>query len=117
MPGAAAIPATVAHALTEREFQAQVLALAHFYRWRSAHWHDSRRQVRPGVHVGDKDAAGFPDIVLARPPELLIIELKAEKGRLSPAQREWLQLLEMCGVEVHVWRPSSWPEIEKRLQR
>ena len=113
----AGIPATVANALSERAFQSQVLDLAHQLGWRSAHWHDSRRQVRPGVHVGDKDAAGFPDIVLCRPPELLVIELKAQKGRLTDTQLSWLQDLGMCDIDVFVWRPADWPEILERLSR
>lgn len=117
MPGAAAIPVTVANALSERSFQSQVIDLAKQAGWSVAHWHDSRRQVRPGVHVGDKDAAGFPDLVICRPPELMVVELKAEKGRLSVAQREWLRLLDLCGVETHVYRPSDWPAVNERLQR
>ncbi len=115
MSGAARIPATVASALSETAFQAQVIHYARMTGWQVAHFHDSRRQVRPGVHVGDKDAAGFPDLVLARPPALMFVELKAEKGRLTDLQREWLQTLERCELDVRVWRPSDWPEIEKTL--
>src|SRR4051794_14872899 len=115
MPGASSMPSTVAHSLSEKQFQTQVLDLAALMGWTTAHFHDSRREVRPGVHVGDRAAAGFPDVVLARPPKLLVVELKAEKGRVSDAQRGWLQLLERCGVDVRVWRPSSWPEIEETL--
>jgi hypothetical protein len=114
---AAAIPPTVAHSLSEASFQEQVIDLAEQYGWRVAHFHDSRRQVRPGVHVGDKRAAGWPDLTLCRPPEFLVVELKAETGRLTDAQRSWLQALEMSGVEIHVWKPSQWPEIQERLAR
>jgi hypothetical protein len=51
---------------------------------------------------------------------MVIAELKAEKGRLSPAQRHWLAELEMVAeqascVRVFLWRPSSWPDIERVL--
>ena len=107
MPGASLIPPTVAHSLTEEQFSQKVSDLASYTGWKLRyHTHDSRRS-----------AAGFPDWIFCRPPELIAVELKAEKGRLSDAQREWLQALEMCDVEVHVWRPSQWPEIQARLGR
>jgi hypothetical protein len=72
------------------------------------------------VHVGDRDAAGWPDWVFVRDEDMVIVELKAEKGRLSLAQKIWLAELECvaavsAGVRVFVWRPSSWPEIERVL--
>lgn len=89
----------------EREFQASVVDLALLRGWRAWHDNDSRRNV-----------AGLPDLLLVRPPRLLFAELKTEKGRLSPAQREWLDALGRCpGIEVHVWRPGNWPEIEEAL--
>lgn len=107
-------PALVA--LSERDFQAQIIDLAEIRRWRVAHFHDSRRQVAPGVHVGDRHAAGFPDLILARPPRLLALELKREKARKpTGAQREWLRTLGLCGVEAHLLRPSDWPTIERLL--
>lgn len=117
MSGAANIPVTVANALSEEDFQKQVYDLATLYGWKAFHVHDSRREVKPGVFVGDKDARGFPDWLFARPPELLVVELKREAGRLSEPQRLWLTTLEACGVECAVWRPSDWPVIEKRLSR
>jgi hypothetical protein len=101
----AGIPATVANSLSEANFQQQVLDLATVYGWRHFHVRDSRRSD-----------PGWPDLVLLRPPKLLIVELKRETGRLSVAQSDWLRLLEMCGVDVRVWRPSSWPDIEATLK-
>lgn len=100
----AGIPATVAHSLSEKDLQQQVLDLATLYGWRHFHVRDSRGSD-----------PGWPDLVLLRPPKLLIVELKRETGRLSVAQSDWLRLLDMCGVDVRVWRPSSWPEIEETL--
>jgi len=62
-------------------------------------------------------AAGWPDLTLARPPELLFAELKAPRGRLSPAQERWIELLRACGQEVHVWRPADFDAIHGRLKR
>lgn len=60
---------------------------------------------------------GYPDLFAVHPEQqrLLVIELKSEKGQLTAAQARWLQTLEGRVVQTHVWRPSSWPEIERVL--
>lgn len=94
-----------------------MIEVARLYGWRVAHFHDSRRQVKPGVFVGDKDAAGFPDLVLVRPPEVMFVELKRETGKTTDAQDEWLQALTECGCEVLLVRPSDERDFIRRLQR
>lgn len=59
---------------------------------------------------------GWPDLALARDGEFLLAELKTEAGRESEVQRASLGLLGLA-VEVHVWRPSDWADIERRLRR
>jgi HNH endonuclease/VRR-NUC domain len=92
--------------LRERDWHQQVVEVATLYGWRHFHAFDMRRSD-----------AGWPDIVLCRPPELLIVELKAEHGKLQVAQEEWLADLWACGIETAVWRPSSFDEIHGRLRR
>jgi hypothetical protein len=60
---------------------------------------------------------GFPDLVIARtdPPRLIYAELKSQKGRIAPEQREWQERLEANGQEFYIWRPSDWPDIERIL--
>lgn len=97
---------------TEAGFQAAVVQLAELHGWRWWHDNDSRR-----------NKSGFPDLVLVRDGVLIFAELKTEKGRVSPAQTEWLAALELVGhdsvgvVQVHVWRPRDWPTIESTLSR
>jgi hypothetical protein len=92
--------------ITEAQLQTAVLELAALFKWRHYHTHDSRRS-----------AAGFPDLVLVRPPDVLYVELKSDKGRLTPEQTAWLQDLEKAGQEVHIWRPADWHDgtIRNRL--
>jgi hypothetical protein len=60
--------------------------------------------------------AGFPDLVLVRPPRCLFAELKTEIGRLSQRQEVWQLLLAGCpGVESYVWRPHDELEIHRIL--
>lgn len=94
--------------MREKEWQAQVIELAVLYGWFVYHTFDSRRSN-----------AGWPDLVLCRPTtgELIFVELKTDVGRLSPAQRSWLRVLEDCNQEVHVWRPRDFEAVHARLKR
>ena len=74
--------------------------------WLCYHTHDSRRSE-----------PGFPDIVMVRPPSVLFAELKTDTGRVTPAQRMWLEALGRCpGIEAYVWRPSDFDAIVERLK-
>jgi hypothetical protein len=42
-----------------------------------------------------QNAAGFPDLVLVRPPYVLFLELKTEKGRAREEQLTWLRQLRL----------------------
>ena len=89
----------------EPAWQRQVLELARLHRWAAYHPYDSRRSE-----------AGWPDLAMCRPPRLLLVELKSTTGRLSKAQRRWLDLLGACpGVEVYCWRPADWDEVVRVL--
>jgi hypothetical protein len=96
-------------AQTEAQFQTAVIEFARLSGWRVYHTHDSRHSE-----------PGFPDLTMVRNGCLIFAELKADKGRLSPAQREWLADLETVAgwpaVEVYTWRPSQWSEIEEALR-
>jgi len=63
--------------------------------------------------------AGFPDLVLVRPPVIIFAELKSARGRLSSSQRAWLERFQQCSipgrVETHIWRPNDWPDILRIL--
>jgi hypothetical protein len=92
--------------VTEREFSQAVSDLAKMRGFLSYHTHDSRRS-----------APGFPDWVFVKPPRLIFAELKTEKGKLSPAQADWIAVLgDVPGVEVYVWRPSQLDEIAEVLK-
>ena len=124
--------------LSEEAFRAQVEGLARFYGWLIYHAPDKRPSGRTGRV--QRVTRGFPDEVLVRGPELLVVELKAERGRLGPGQQEWLDAfgvvsaavaalvaavdgiglapnVERPAVEAYLWRPSDWDAIEERLAR
>lgn len=102
----------------ENDFMRQVMELAKLYGWKVAHFGASVRVVgKSRTFVGDKDAAGFPDLVLVKGEHLIIAELKAPKGVLSGAQKEWLCALAETDAEVYLWRPEDWVDIQQILAK
>lgn len=122
--GVAATPASardIGRALrqTEKQFAQQVVDLAKMLGWRVY------RTWLP-IH----SPAGFPDLVLVRPPRLIFAELKSSEGKTTPKQDEWLAdlravaaaaevPLDMGGrrtaVTVHLWRPTDFDDIARIL--
>lgn len=89
---------------SEKGFLAAVVRLARLCGWLVYHTHDSRRSQ-----------AGFPDLVLCKPPRVIYAELKSERGRVRPEQQQWLERLRACGADARLWRPSDWKEIQEVL--
>ena len=91
--------------ISEAAFQSRVIQWATLNGWLVYHTFDSRRSVE-----------GFPDLVLVK-DTVVYLELKAEKGRVSPAQEKWVHRLHQAGQEVRIVRPSDWPWIVERFGR
>ena len=92
--------------LTEREFTRQVRDLAQLFGWARYH-----------TWLSKHSSAGFPDEVLVRAPRIVFAELKADAGKVSAAQAEWLDQLAGCpAVEVCLWRPDMIDSIALYLQ-
>lgn len=93
-------------AITEREFQRQVLDLAAILGWSAYHPQLSKWSER-----------GWPDLALVRPPRLVFAELKRQNGRTTAHQDRWLELLRgVPGVEVFLWRPDDFDAIAEVLR-
>ena len=92
---------------TEKDFMRAIHLLAELCGWLIYHTHDSRRSP-----------AGFPDLVLVKPPRVLFIETKSEKGRVTPEQQTWLTALEACDEppQTYLARPSDWESIAAVIQ-
>lgn len=92
---------------TEKAFERAVVEYAELNGWLVYHTQDSRRSN-----------SGFPDLTLVRGDRLVFAELKADRGRLSDAQVDWVHALDLVEhVQAGVFRPSMWSEIEKVLAR
>lgn len=103
--------------MSEAELASEVLKLAKLFGWKCHHtrpsWSADGERCMTAIQ-GDK---GFVDWVFARlkqvPIEdggleasILLVELKTEKGKLSPAQEEWAVYLKPTGL-YRLWRPSD----------
>lgn len=104
------------HQISEKVFTKQVIDLARWYKWLVAHF-------RPGMDRRGKwqtavqgDGAGFPDLVMVRPPRIIFAELKSARGKLTKDQAVWLESLRRSDVEQYEWRPEQIAEIERILK-
>lgn len=94
--------------LTEAQWQTQVLDLARRFGWHTYHTRYSLGSM-----------AGFPDLVLwhTQLQVTLFVELKSDKGRETPTQRDCLASLGYAGNAVYTWRPADWDQVVARLSR
>lgn len=95
--------------MTEKQLSQAIVDAAGLLGWLVYRTHDSRRSP-----------AGFPDLVLVKPPRIVFAELKTETGRLQPDQVKWLAGLSaiagdvadltvggLPAIVVALWRPSD----------
>lgn len=83
-----------------------IIDLCSWLRLRWYHTHDSRRSP-----------AGFPDLVIAGPNQVIYAELKSTRGRLTADQAAWIEALNAAGTNAYVWRPDDIHEINVILQK
>ena len=93
--------------LTEKTFRAQVVGLARALGWEVY-----------GAWLSIHSRSGYPDLHLWHPMKRrsLWAELKTERGKLSDAQAATIETMRMAGLDVRIWRPSDWEEIENALK-
>lgn len=89
----------VRDAMSEADLQAAVLAMCRWMGLLVYHTHDSRRSQ-----------PGYPDLTIAGPGGVIFRELKTARGRVSDAQKRWLQVLGAGHADAAVWRPADLAE-------
>lgn len=101
--------------ISEATFTQQVIQLARVLGWRVAHFRPAMTKGGRWVTPMSGDV-GFPDLVLIKPGRIIFAELKAEKGRLTPAQEKWLETAKAAGIQACLWRPRDIDQIEHILR-
>ncbi len=99
-------------ALSETAWTSRVIDIARLHSWRVAHFRPARTQN--GWRTPMEGDIGVPDLILARDGDVLLVELKTDRGRVLPDQQKWLDHL---GVHGRVWRPRDSDEVLARLVR
>lgn len=84
--------------INEKKFQKDIMDYAAEHGWLVHHCYSSKYC----------SGAGFPDLVMVRDGEILLVELKSETGRTSRKQMDWLQAY----PHMKIWRPSMWDKIK-----
>ena len=86
--------------LSERDFLRHYVAALRSLGFDVAHHYDSR--------FSDQGTKGVPDLTIVGHAFFFMVELKREKGIVSPEQHHWSDELTKAGVPVLVCRPSDW---------
>ena len=103
--------------IKEKQFQQAVIELAELRGFRVYHVSNVRGKLRSDTSVG------FPDLVMTNGKVLIFAELKVGGNEPTAHQDKWLKLLRMIMVitrnvvQVYVWKPENWNEIELLLTR
>ena len=108
----------VSQRMTEKELKSIVLTMAHRAGW--MYHHDLPAVNSRGRWMTHFEGmGGFPDVLLLHPnyAQLMVLELKTDKGRTTTRQDNWLAAFGLAGIENHVVRPSDLEFITHRLTR
>ena len=101
--------------LTEKQFQHTITEGLTYCGW--AYNHVFRSQMKDGRWRTTTTAKGFPDLQAVKPGFILVIEVKADKGRFEPGQEKWLAMFHDAGALSWCLRPrDSWEDIASWIQ-
>lgn len=100
--------------VTEAVYQAVIVKVARHHGWHVVHTY--RTKVGPGQWRTATTENGVPDLMLMRPPSLVFLEVKAQKGTAAPEQIAWIADAQACtGVEAYIVRPTDWSSVAELL--
>ena len=94
--------------MTEAELKDIVISVAKRYGWLIHH--DLPAQNNRGRWLTNiQGDAGFPDLLMVHPVsgKIVAVELKSERGKVSPLQKRWLMAFDAGEVFNSVWKPSD----------
>ena len=91
---------------SEADLQRAVIDLARMFGWRIAHFRPAHTAKGWRTPV-EADGKGWPDLVMIRPPRIVIAELKVGRNQVTEDQATWLELFRQANLETHVWRETD----------
>ena len=93
-------------AMSEAEWQEQIVSYARMNDWLVHHNADSRRSD-----------PGLPDLILVRGDTVMFLECKKMTGKMRQEQTLWMGRLKTATqVKSAVVRPSDWDTLEEQLR-
>lgn len=98
--------------MKEAEFAKRIEETANYLGLRWHHETDSR-----------KSKAGFPDYTFVGLNGIMFLEIKADKGRVSPQQQAWIESLHRIAilsrglVYAYIAYPKDWDRVLSDLKR
>lgn len=100
------------------QFENQVIELAGLCGWLRAHFRPAKTTKGWRTPVSG-DGKGFPDLILLRPPRLIVAELKTGRDTPNKDQANWLNHFygSSFDTEVYVWYPEHWEFIKFTLDK
>ena len=102
---------------TERDFQSWVNDLLALRGWRKVYEDvPLTKCYKCGTYPPQRKVRGHPDIEIVRGNRLVYLELKSDKGRVQPEQRETIDALKkVTTTSAGIMRPSNRGWIEEAL--
>ncbi len=95
--------------MSERELGQTIREMAEAFGWLCYQVLDTRNHAK-------RTSRGFPDQFIARPGRALALELKTERGIVTPDQELWVATLDSIpGITGAVIRPHDLDRVEELL--
>ena len=103
----------------EDDLQTRCIQAAQYFGWTVCHFRPAKTDK--GWRTAIQGTKGFYDAVMMRETpshmtDILFVEFKSEKGKLSMEQTLWKMLAENSLAEYWLVRPSNEPDFIKRLR-
>jgi hypothetical protein len=105
-PNSLELANTASLAMSEADLQDAVIEYLQLTGW-TVHAERAARTA-DGWRTPIQGSPGFPDMVIVKGDRLMFVELKSAKGKLSPEQKVWRDVLIAAGQEWDLWRPRHW---------
>jgi hypothetical protein len=100
--------------MDEKTLQAQVVYELRRHGWLTHHTRPAQnRRGRWSTPI--QGVPGFPDVIAARGGQVLFLEFKATRGRLSADQERWRDVLRAAGQDWRLIRPADLQALYEEL--